>query len=104
MYRCAVCDVVTPAGQPRLVYCVYREQEGKRQIDRELSVCPQCKGALDAGHDFYRLRTLRQQQSSATEACAVDETGASPKIVSIKVKGPLDNPVIFTKLPLKRVF
>lgn len=85
------------------MYCVYREQ-GRRQIERELSVCPECKEILDSGFDLYRLRAMRGSNASVPEVCAVDETGAKPKIVPITVKGPLSNPVILKKPALKRVF
>ncbi len=45
-YKCAICKQVVPAGQPRLVHLVKR-QDGS--VSREIAVCRHCHESLTGG-------------------------------------------------------
>lgn len=60
-YRCQTCRAKVPPKHPRIVWTVYRDAMNvhhgglRREIAREVEVCPACLKALDAGDDFRQL-------------------------------------------------
>lgn len=61
-YRCDICGVKVPPGQPRLVYQVYYPRS--KQIKQELGCCERCHLMLDelpltSVKDPYYLRLRR---------------------------------------------
>lgn len=76
-YRCQICDRVVPAGVARRTHVIYRDKDYARanvipsrpspffklsvpnvgrEIDREMAVCHDCFGELEAGLDLAVLQ------------------------------------------------
>lgn len=62
-YRCSSCGCAVPSGQPQLRAVKYRVVAGRREIEREVPVCPNCKrsGKADSVFDPRPVAARPQQ-------------------------------------------
>lgn len=77
MYRCNICEAVSPPGRPRLVHVVPRIVDARDGAGRdrsrvetaaELPVCPRCHGLLASGRSVAAVARLTAKEREARRA------------------------------------